>query len=294
MAQDLPRARASDLIPEHVLAHIPGLAAAGGSARAARLVGGTVNASFRVDTGAGQFVVRLHAPAIGVLGVNHAREARLHAAAAAAGLAPALVHVDPEHRFMIMEYVQGTPWQPADFSRVDRLRQLGVALRSLHAINPPVVAPFNLPALLHHHYRRLEQAEPADQRWLAQLMERAATAFRACRSGDRGSTMMHGDLHHSNLIGAERLYLLDWEYAAVADPLFDVACVLAYYPGAVAHADTLLDAARLTSEVDRQMLDQATWLYVLVSYLWYRSRRLATTVKSEDLAVEQELLKRLG
>ena len=60
MVQDLARSRATDLIPQEVLVHVPGYAAGGTTARAARLYGGTVNASFRVDTSAGRFVVRIH------------------------------------------------------------------------------------------------------------------------------------------------------------------------------------------------------------------------------------------
>ena len=57
--------------------------------------------------------------------------------------------------------------------------------------------------------------------------------------------------------------LLDWEYAAVADPLFDLACMLAYYPQAAAHADALLDSSRLaglgTAEMLRQRLAVRCW-----------------------------------
>ena len=128
MVQDLARTRATDLIPEAVLAHVPGYGVGGFTARAARLYGGTVNASFRVDTSAGRFVVRLHDAMARTLGADHEREAQLHAAAAAAGLAPALVHVDPEHRFMVMEYVPGPVWGSQDFARPERLIPVRFAL----------------------------------------------------------------------------------------------------------------------------------------------------------------------
>jgi thiamine kinase len=295
MVQDLARSRATDLISHDVLVHVPGFSSGGMTARAARLHGGTVNASFRVDTGAGRFVVRLHDAMAPSLGADHEREAQLHAAAAAAGLAPALVHVDPAHRFMVMEYVAGNVWTSQDFARPDRLTQLGAALHALHSVMPPAVAPYDIPALLKQHHARILETAPGERAWLAQLMDRAALALEAAGSRERPNVLIHNDLYHSNLIGQERLYLLDWEYAAVTDPLFDLAGVLAYYPQAAAFSDRLLDASRLASFATPDMLRHATWVYVLLSYFWYRSRRLAGPPPSPvTQAAEQALAARLA
>ena len=103
--------------------------------------------------------------------------------------------------------------------------------------------------------------------------------------------LVHNDLHHSNLIGTERLYLLDWEYAAVTDPLFDLACVLAYYPQATPHADALLDAARLAGIATPEMLRQATWLYVLRElFLVSLAPARRPPASPADQAAEQGLL----
>jgi thiamine kinase len=295
MVQDLARSRAADLIPPDVLAHVPGYATGGTTALAARLYGGNVNTSYRVDTGAGRFVVRLHNDLAVTLGADHEREAQLHAAAAGAGLAPALIYVDPEHRFMVMEYVAGEVWSALDMARPERLVQLGAALHALHTIVPPVVSPYDIPAVLDAHYQRLSAAAPAEQPWFAKLMDRAVWAFAASGSHLRPKVLIHNDLYHANLIGKERLYLLDWEYAAVADPLFDLATLLAHYPHAVPFGETLLDAARLRDIATPEMLAHTTWLYVLISYFWYRTRRLGgLEVSPANQAAEQALRKRLG
>jgi thiamine kinase len=293
MVQELARTRATDLIAQDVLLHVPGFASGRTTARASKLCGGTVNTSYRVETSAGRFVVRLHDPQARLLGADHQREAQLHAAAAAAGLAPALVHVDAGHRFVIMEYVPGEPWTSQDFSRADRLQQLASALHTLHTIAPPIVAPFDVWNVLEHHYHRLRDV-PADAADFAALMRRAAEALRASGTQSRGRAFVHNDVHHSNLIGSERPCLLDWEYAAVADPLFDLACILAYYPQAADHADALLDATRLAPVATAAMLRETTWLWMLVSYFWYRARRLWSPATPAETAVEQSLRQRLG
>jgi thiamine kinase len=293
MVQEPARDRALGLIPEEVLAHVPGFTV-GGAAWAERLPGGTVNRSFRVETGAGLFVARIHDEAAAALGAHHEREAKLHAAAASAGLAPALLYVDPQYRFMIMEHVPGPTWTEADLSRPDRLRQLGATLHALHSVPPPGVAPFDIGASIERLHGRLCAALPDEGAELSHFVDRARAALLLSDSARRPGVMIHNDLHHTNLMdGAGRLVLLDWEYAAVTDPLIDLACLIAYYPQAEAHADTLLEASRLVGEVSPAMLAATTWLCILVSYFWYRVRRLAGPVSAQDLAAEQGLLARL-
>ena len=294
MVPGVARTRTTDLIAQEVLVHVPGFVSGATTALATKLYGGTVNESFLVDTSAGRFVVRLHDPASGVLGADHEREAQLHAAAAAAGLAPALIHVDAAHRFMIMEYVAGELWTSQDLGRADRLQQLGGALHTLHSITPPVVAPFDVRVVLEHHYERLKHGAPEEGGAFDRLMQRAGAALRASGTRTRAKALVHIDIHHTNLIGTERLYLLDWEYAAVADPLFDLACILAYYPQAAAHTDALLDSTRLAGLGTAEMLRQTTWLWMLVSYFWYRARRLTGPATPAEAAAEHSLLARLA
>jgi thiamine kinase len=292
MVQESARRSALELIPEEVLAHVPGFAR-GATAWAERLPGGTVNRSFRVGTGAGLFVARIHDEAAATLGADHEREAKLHAAAAAAGLAPALLHIDSHYRFMIMEHVPGPTWTEGDLSRPERLRQLGTTLHALHSVVSPDVAPFDIGASIERLHRRLWEALPDEGAKLSHLIDRARAALLLCDSARRPAVVIHNDLHHTNLMGSDRLVLLDWEYAAVTDPLLDLACLLAYYPQATPHSGTLLEASGLAGDVSPAMLAAATWLCMLVSYFWYRVRRLAGPVSAQDLATEQGLLARL-
>jgi thiamine kinase len=293
MVPEPSRARALSLIPADVLAHVPGFTAGGTTAWATRLPGGTMNSSYRVQTSAGRFVVRIHHPNAASLGADHEREARLHAAAASVGLAPALIHLDASYRFMVMEHVSGALWSAEDFAREDRIAQLGSVLQVLHLVTPPAVAPFDIAGLLSKHYDRLRGELPAEGAHFAQLMDRATTALHVSQAAQRPRAIVHNDLHHTNLIGTDRLFLVDWEYAAVTDPACDLACLLAYYPQAVVHRSALLEASRLSATVSPEMLAALTWLFVLLSYFWYRTRRLSSTVPPEEVATERALLARL-
>jgi thiamine kinase len=292
MGQEPARTSALELIPEAVLVHVPGFAA-GDPAWAERLPGGTMNRSFRVRTRAGLFVARIHNEAAATLGADHGQEARLHAAAAAAGLAPALVHVDPDYCFMIMDHVPGPTWTADDLGRPERLRLLGSTLRVLHSVPPPADAPFDIWASIERLHERLCAALPGEAAHLSQLSDRARVALLVSDSAARPAGVVHNDLHHTNLIGVDRLFVLDWEYGGVSDPLLDLACVLAYYPQAAPHASGLLEASGLASQASPEMLAATTWLCMLVSYFWYRVRRLAAPASAQELAAEEGLLARL-
>lgn len=293
MAQEQARSRALGLIALRVLERVPGFTP-GGTSWATRLAGGTMNETYRVETSAGRFVVRVHNSSAASLGADHEREARLHAAAAGAGLAPALIHVDARFEFLVMEQVPGSTWEAGDFARADRLSHLGAALHALHCVPAPTVTPFDLEASLLRLAARLTAQLPSEAAEIAQLIERARAELRLTGSSQRPAAIVHNDLYHGNLIGSDRLYLLDWEYAAVADPLLDLACVLAYYPQAAPHRDALMDSSRLGRVASPEMLSSATWLFVLMSYFWYRIRRLDGPVPDTDLAAERDLRARLS
>ena len=274
MARQLPPARARELIPAEALATVPGF---GPEARVSALAGGQVNHTYRVDTAAGQFVLRWYGSmGVQALGANHAREALLQGAAAAAGVAPAVVHMDFRQRFMICDYVEGRVWAPEDFATVGRIRQLGETLHQVHGVVAPVPAPFDLGALLRGFAARIAREVPAEQAALAQWMAQAQASLPKCGSEGRQGTLFHSDLHHSNILQTRQggLVLIDWEYAAVGDPLYDLACVLAYYPQAAPYAAELLAASGLAQHATLEMLEHATRLYALLGRLWERTRQL--------------------
>ena len=104
-------------------------------------------------------------------------------------------------------------------------------------------------------------------------MAAAGAALALCASAASKPAIVHNDLYHLNLIEAERIYLIDWEYAAVADPIFDLACVLAYYPQAERMRRSC--SMRPASAEPSAALSAGAAVYsCCLSFLWYRRRRL--------------------
>jgi thiamine kinase len=254
------------------LAWVPGVHTGAPPLRVARLHGGSVNDCWRVDTTEGRFVLRIDGAAWRRPGVDRVSEQQLHAAAAAAGLAPRLLLRCDSNRVQVSEYLEGRSWSAADFSELAQLERLGERLAQLHALElPSGVAPFSPVETARQYLEIMGAKAVAAAGALAVVGEIDADAHQVA-AGTAGLAIVHGDLAHGNLLDGSRLWLLDWEYAQLADPLYDVACALAYYPQARRHAARLLAASGLAGEGLPERLAAAIRVYEALSWLWHQAR----------------------
>jgi thiamine kinase len=259
---------------QEALAQVPG-AEAGAPVEVRPLAGGTTNATFRVQTRQGAFVVRLHEPYSLDLGVDRKREAVLHAAAARAGLASRILAADPKGRFLVTEFLDGASWRAADLEEETRVELLAQSLRELHCVPVPEVPPLDLRALLERHGALIAVQNAAAAQELAPQLARAREILTRQAHAGRPACIIHGDLSLENVIGADRPRFIDWEYAAVADPLADLACLAAYYPRVLMHGARLLQGCGLSDSASLPALEELAWVYRLLSSLWYRRLKLA-------------------
>jgi thiamine kinase len=256
--------------------------------------GGKVNRSFLVRTRRGRFVVRLNENSSGDPGLDRNRELLLHTAAAGAGIAPQVVYAAPDRSSLITEYVDGRLWTPHYFTRMRDLRSLGQRLRSLHSLAPPPVAHFDPLTAARRYADHIVRSEPDEAGRIQFLLASGAESLARAASEKRAPAIVHSDLHHGNVLTADRVYFIDWEYAQVGDPLLDLACVMTYYPRALPHGALLLEAAGLADAgVTSAMLGELTNVFTLLTYLWYRARRVARNVPATDLQIESAALRRL-
>lgn len=276
------------------LRHVPGCENGEAPYSQEQIAGGKVNRSFLVRTRRGRFVVRLNENSAVDPGLDRAREMALHSVAALAGIAPRIVHAFPDHSCLITEYVEGRLWTPHYFTRMRDLRALGQRLRTLHALPPPPIARFDPMAAARAYADVIIRNDPGEALRISNLLERGNEAMQRSGSAGRSPAIVHSDLHHGNVLTADRIYFIDWEYAQLGDPLLDLACIMSYYPRAVSHGDLLIKAAGLDERgATGQSLAELTRVFNLLTYLWYRARRLARAVPATDLQLEATALRRL-
>lgn len=283
------------MIAGALLAHVPGCEDGEPPYSQELLAGGNVNRSFLVRTRRGRFVVRLNESSAADPGLDRDRELLLHGAAAQAGIAPPIVFAAADRSCLITEFVEGRLWTPHYFSRMRDLRSLGARLRNLHALPAPASIPRFDPMVAARRYAdHIVRHEPVETVRIQALLERGAEALERSQSAQRAPCIIHCDLHHGNVLTADRVYFIDWEYAQVADPLIDLACIMAYYPRSSVHGGLLITAAGLDERgITEKMLSELTHVFNLLTYLWYRARRVTRPVPATDLQVESSALRRL-
>ncbi len=237
---------------EAARAYVPGCGPGDASPRLQALAGGLSNRAFRVTGSQGDFVLRLGQPTkvAGRLGVDRQAEVAAQQAAAAAGIAPALVFADAERGILVMDYVPGAA-PPPDWScdagwRAGLAQLLGV-LRGIPV--PPGVPSVALPERLLQLHARLRDCDPAAAAALAPTLDDGLRGWREAGAGSGVPCLVHSDPNPANILRRPdgRCVLLDWEYAHAGDPLEDLAALAADSRIAVALATGLdrVDAVRL-------------------------------------------------
>jgi len=185
--------------------------------------GGITNANFLVIDGDRKYFVRIgeDIPVHGVMRFNEAAASR---AAAACGLSPALVHVQPGA--LVFDYLDARTLDAASVRQSTTLERALVQILRCHRDMPRYVRGpiliFWVFHVLRDYAHSLKDAESPYLSELPRFMEIAETLERVVGSVDL--VFGHNDLLPTNLMDdGERLWLIDWDYAGFNSPLFDLA-----------------------------------------------------------------------
>lgn len=274
MVEDVPESDRWE-IPGSVLRRIPGCAGGEAPLSVRLLLGGrNVNRNLRIDTRAGRFVLRQRILEGPRPGADPLRELACHCAAAAAGLAPAVFDAASDGRWILMDYIEGGPWTPVQLLAFEGLRALGARLQRLHAITPPEgLAAFDPVCIAVGQAQAILKRDPAAAAQIDTLVARTRQLAVDCAAFAAAPVTTHGDLNASNLIGPVPM-LVDWEYAQLADPVYDLACLSVYYPGLRLRGGELLGAAGITDTNGPVRLGLHAELFGTLNRLWERAEAL--------------------
>lgn len=185
------------------------------------LSGGITNRNFLVVDQQRRAVVRLGGD-IPVHGILRFNELAASQAAAAAGISPAVLAAGPG--YLVLDYIEGITLD-AEAVRAQRDACLALVARAHRDMTGHLRGPllaFNVFHVLRDYAHTLRAA---GHRLLAHLPGLAADAARLERAvGPVDLVFGHNDLLAANFIDdGRRLWLVDWDYAGFATPLFDLA-----------------------------------------------------------------------
>ena len=215
---------------DHILADWPlwGLSTSASAANQVRsLPGGLTNHCFLLTLNGADYVLRVEGRNSAALDINRNAEFAIHQMAADLQLTPPVLFRSAEKHYWIRPYIHGRTLRSQDLTP-PVLKQM---LQQLHALHQ-----LTLPADIQHAVPRLSITDKASYYWnmLAaqgishQILNMRARLQQAMSvMPDERLCLCHMDPLPANWIEQDgTLTLLDWEYAALGHPLWDIAALL--------------------------------------------------------------------
>jgi thiamine kinase-like enzyme len=200
-----------------VMARIPLLAGYGDPLER---MGGLTNAVFR----AGDAVLRL--PGKGTEEyIDRANEAAAARAAAAAGISPEVLYVDPPSGIMVTRFIDSTvTMTPGAFrTRPGAPARAGQAFRQLHDSGAVFPARFELFAMIDGYLELLSTKDVALPEGYHNVVAEAEVVRTALARRPVRHVACHCDpLCENFLDSGDRMWIVDWEYSGMNDPMWDL------------------------------------------------------------------------
>jgi thiamine kinase-like enzyme len=193
------------------------------------LTGGITNLNFRVEVDGGTFVARISSLEARQLGVKRRREHAATVSAWLAGVAPEVVYWSEKRGILVTRFVPGETLEVEQEIGPERVRRIVASMRLYHAGRPYVgpTSPFVTVRAWTAAARRRGAALPVD---IEALLAALRPIRRALVARPVLAVPCHNDLWGPNLVDdGERVTVLDWEYAGMGDPFYDLASLAIHH-----------------------------------------------------------------
>jgi thiamine kinase-like enzyme len=235
-----------------------------------------LNDTYRVDRDGLAFSMRLAAENSRGSIQERVWELKVLQAAAQRGLAPALVRGDAERGLVVQEWVAGQSWPAPAVRRMPNIAHMAALLKRVHELPAPEPARSMRPRAWVLHY--CAELAAAGLSGAPALAATAAARLANLEALPRiADVVCHSDLHLLNVLEcparasrASSLLLLDWEYAHVSEPFWDLAGWSANNDFSDRLLRELLAAylGRPADEHEWARCKLLVWLYDYVCLLW--------------------------
>jgi thiamine kinase-like enzyme len=212
-----------DPVFARLVAEVPAIANAA-HASVSMLPGGLSNTNYLVDADGEMFVVRHGCSNAEVLGIDRRREEAAARSAHAAGLAPeVVVFIQPEGHAVIRYLPDAEPPTIEQFTSPEMIIRVARTMRSVHAL-PAIAGIFDPFDVIASWTETLNERSARLPSRLDELLHRVdVAAAELVRPASQDLVLCHNDPYHLNFLDDGDLWLIDWEYAGMGDPMYDLA-----------------------------------------------------------------------
>jgi thiamine kinase-like enzyme len=188
------------------------------------LSGGITNRNFLITLAgeADRYVIRLAGNDTHLLGISREVEHAATVAAAGVGVGPEVVAFIRPEGYLVTRFIVGTPVSMEQVHAPLTLARVADSIRRIHG--GPAIPGLFVPLRVVEAYRALAAARgvPDPAGWKA-AHAAGRRIERALLEAPLPLLPCHNDLLNANFIDdAERIRIVDWEYAGMGDPFFDL------------------------------------------------------------------------
>jgi thiamine kinase-like enzyme len=188
------------------------------------LSGGITNRNFLITVAgeADRYVIRLAGNDTHLLGISREVEHAATVAAAGIGIGPEVVAFIRPEGYLVTRFIDGHVPSPAEVHQPATLARVADSIRRIHG--GPAIPGLFVPLRVVEAYRALALARGVriPTGWDAAYAT-GQQIERALLDAPLPLHPCHNDLLRGNFIDdGERLWIVDWEYAGMGDPFFDL------------------------------------------------------------------------
>lgn len=208
---------------EEAIAKVPFLVQAK-ELKATPLGGGITNRNFRIDYGGQSCVLRITGENTEMLGIRRDVEYIASLAAGELGIAPPVLYLIEPEGYLITRFIHGENIPLEEIVKPVNLNRFAEKIRRFHRAGPNLPITFDVFDRIRLFIKIAQEHHcvfPENFTW---FMERVKWTESALKARPSQLSPCHNDLLNLNfMIENGELYILDWEYAGMGDPLYDLA-----------------------------------------------------------------------
>jgi len=194
--------------------------------RMEKLPGGLTNENFKVTVGGQDYALRVAGKGTAAM-INRPAEANNAALMAAAGINPELFYYDSVSGDKIDAYIDGKTLHVPDFQTEEAdgyIRLIARTLHQVHTSDKEFKGKFDFIEEFYSYVRLIENNGIKVYDGHDRVMAKMAEIQQILEKNPRRQTPTHNDpLPENWIVKDDRIYLIDWEYGGIGDPIMDIA-----------------------------------------------------------------------
>jgi len=192
------------------------------------LTGGITNENFRIEVGGDVFVLRIPGADTELLGIVRSTECAVSQMAGDIGIGPKVFYVIEPEGYLVTSFIDGKLPPPKELGQRENIRRVAETVLRVHKMDsiPETFSPFRVVEDAAKIARRFKVDFPDNFGWLIEQLHIAESALLKTPYTPR---LCHNDLLNANFLDDGQIRILDWEYAGMGDPVFDLANFSAHH-----------------------------------------------------------------